>query len=142
KAVAARDINQGCSGRGYGQYQACALVTGGGVQQVLLVAGDTVAQAIHTGDRAVVHVFGAACSGTLVEKDADNEASWCALHCDGAGSEAICGPAGGYRKPLRGEKVEDEGRMGTGKISKRAEDGDRQSIGSLGKAESGKRKTE
>jgi 3-oxoacyl-[acyl-carrier-protein] synthase-3 len=100
KSTAAMDINQGCSGWVYGLYMANCMLTAGGCQRVLMLAGDTVSQSIHPEDRAVLPLFGDACAATVIEKSDSAGRSWFSLHSDGSGHAAISIPAGGYRRPL------------------------------------------
>lgn len=99
KSVAAFDLNQGCSGWVYGLYVAASLIEAGGCRRILLAAGDTVTQAIHPLDRAVVPLFGDAGSATLLERAEEESPSWFSLHSDGTGWKAIHIPAGGARQP-------------------------------------------
>lgn len=100
KSAAAMDINQGCSGWVYGLYTACCMISAGGCQRILLLAGDTVSQSIHPQDRAVLPLFGDACAASIVEASDAAGCSWFSLHSDGKGHQAISIPAGGYRRPL------------------------------------------
>lgn len=100
KSTAAFDINQGCSGWVYGLYVASCLVEAGGCRRVLLLAGDTVTQAINPRDRSAVLLFGDAGSATLVEYTETATESVFSLHSDGRGHGAISIPAGGYRAPV------------------------------------------
>lgn len=101
--VAAMDINQGCSGWVYGLYLAACMVECGGCSRVLLLAGDTVSQSIHPGDRSTLPLFGDACAATMVVRGDSSDPGWFSLHSDGRGRDAICLPAGAYRMPLSGE---------------------------------------
>jgi 3-oxoacyl-[acyl-carrier-protein] synthase-3 len=121
KAAAAFDVNQGCSGWVYGLYLAFLMVEAGGCQRVLLLAGDTVTQSIHPGDRTVVPLFGDAGSATLIERTEAESPAWFSLCSDGQGWEAITIPAGGYRRPRTAE---------TG-LATVAEDGSRRSADDL-----------
>lgn len=100
KSAAAMDINQGCSGWVYGLYMAGCMIAAGGCRRILLLAGDTVSQSIHPQDRAVLPLFGDACSAALIEAADTAGESWFSLHSDGSGHRAISIPAGGYRQPL------------------------------------------
>ncbi len=99
KSAAAFDLNQGCSGWVYGAYVAGGMIEAGGCRRVLLLAGDTITQTIHPRDRALVPLFGDACSATLLER-CEEARPWCFdLHSDGAGHDAIKIPAGAHRMP-------------------------------------------
>lgn len=103
KGAAAFDVNQGCSGWVYGLYLGCLMVEAGGCERVLLVAGDTVTQSLHPGDRTVVPLFGDAGSATLIERTDAASPAWFSLCSDGRGWDAITIPAGGYRQPRTAE---------------------------------------
>jgi len=116
-AVAAFDVNLGCSGFVYGLYLASLMVESGGCQRVLLVVADTVSQLVHPRDRSVAPLFGDAASAALVERTETEKPAWYALHTDGRGAQAIMVPAGGAREPIppaaQAEQTDAEGNVRT-----------------------------
>lgn len=91
------DINLGCSGYVYGLWLAHQLLTGGGCENVLLLAGDTLSKAVRPDDRAVAPLFGDAGSASLLQRCPDSPNSGFLLKSDGSGSDTICIPSGAYR---------------------------------------------
>ena len=111
KACAALDVNLGCSGYVYGLWLAHMMVSSGGCETVLLLAGDTISRIVHPRDRAVAPLFGDAGSATLIERAPAGPNAWFSLHTDGAGCDALMVPAGGFRRPASPEtarETEDE----------------------------------
>ncbi|MGJ8652208.1 MAG: 3-oxoacyl-[acyl-carrier-protein] synthase III C-terminal domain-containing protein [Opitutaceae bacterium] len=109
---AALDVNLGCSGYVYGLWLAHMMVSAGGCERVLLLAGDTISRLAHPKDRAVAPIFGDGGSATLVERSTDAANAWFSLETDGSGFDKLIVPAGGYRNPCSAEtaeEIEDEG---------------------------------
>ncbi|HAV12189.1 MAG TPA: 3-oxoacyl-ACP synthase [Opitutae bacterium] len=112
KDCAALDVNLGCSGYVYGLWLAHMMVSAGGCERVLLLAGDTISRLAHPKDRAVAPIFGDGGSATLVERTAAQSNSWFSVETDGSGFDKLMVPAGGHRTPCSGEtsqEIEDEG---------------------------------
>lgn len=100
---AALDVNLGCSGYVYGLWLAHMMVSVGGCQRVLLLAGDTISRLAHSKDRTVAPIFGDGGSATLVERCAVDSPSWFSLETDGSGYDKLIVPAGGARTPCSAE---------------------------------------
>lgn len=98
KHCAAMDVNLGCSGYVYGLWLAHMMVSAGGCERVLLLAGDTLSRQVNPNDRSVAPLFGDGGSATLIESCGDSEA-WFDLSTDGSGYEKLIVPAGGMRMP-------------------------------------------
>lgn len=117
KSCAALDVNLGCSGYVYGLWLAHMMVSAGGCERVLLLAGDTMSRLVHPKDRSVAPVFGDGGSATLIERSEASEQSWFSLETDGKGFDKLIVPAGGQRLPssteTQAEVVDDEGNVRT-----------------------------
>lgn len=91
------DVGLGCSGYVYGLWLAHQLLTSGGCENVLLLAGDTLSKAVRSDDRAVAPLFGDAGTASLLQRCAGNPSAGFLLKSEGAGSSVISIPGGGYR---------------------------------------------
>jgi len=99
-STVAFDINMGCSGFVVGLYNACALIQGGGLKRILLLAGDTQSKLCHDQDKTVVFLLGDGGSATLVEATGTSEDSIVIeLMTDGSRFNSLFVPAGGFRYP-------------------------------------------
>lgn len=96
---AALDVGLGCSGYVYGLWLAHMMVSHGGCERVLLLAGDTISHLVSPEDRAVAPLFGDGGSATLIERSACAQDAWFSLGTDGKGSGYLIVPAGGSRMP-------------------------------------------
>lgn len=97
---AAMDINLGCSGYVYGLWMVHSLIASGGLERVLLFAGDTISRIVGPRDRSLRPLFGDAASATLLEKAAGEGPAYFELCSDGSGAEALWQPGGAFREPL------------------------------------------
>jgi 3-oxoacyl-[acyl-carrier-protein] synthase-3 len=95
---AAFDVNLGCSGYVYGLWMASSFITGGGMQRVLLLAGDT-STTVSIEDRSVAMLFGDAGTATIVEQTKKEGEYTFVLGTDGRGAQNMIIPAGRCRKP-------------------------------------------
>ena len=95
----AYDINMGCSGYVVGLYNACALLQGGGLKRVLLLAGDTQTKLCHEKDKNVVFILGDGGTATLLEADGSQNEIKIELMTDGSRFKNLYVPAGGFRRP-------------------------------------------
>ncbi|AZE80634.1 3-oxoacyl-ACP synthase III family protein [Pseudomonas synxantha] len=87
KALAAFDLNFGCSGYVYGLFQAAMLIKAGGCRRVLVCTGDVISKLLNPEDRHVRLVFGDAASCTLLESG--DQALGFAFNTDGAGAQYL-----------------------------------------------------
>jgi 3-oxoacyl-[acyl-carrier-protein] synthase III len=99
---AAIDVNLGCAGYVYGLWLA-SLMAAGGVERVLLLAGDTISRVTAPADRSVALLFGDAGTATAVEKSPGAPPIFFELGSDGGGLENLCIPAGAFRQPRTSE---------------------------------------
>ena len=95
----AYDINMGCSGYIVGLYNACALISGGGLRRVLLLAGDTQTKLCHREDKNVVFILADGGTATLLEADSSADPIAIELLTDGSRFKNLYVPAGGFRQP-------------------------------------------
>lgn len=112
KTCAALDVNLGCSGYVYGLWLAHMMVSAGGCERVLLLAGDTISRIVHPKDRAVAPLFGDGGSATLIQRSKAETNAWFSLETDGKGFDKLIVPAGGQRTPSSAAtraEVTDEG---------------------------------
>lgn len=111
------DVNLACSGFVYGLSIAYAYASMQGVNNVLLLVGETMSKTVSQHDKVSTPLFGDAGTATLVSKGDFPEAVF-SLHSDGSGSDVIKMKYGGYRNPscVKGfEPVTDEeGNIRTG----------------------------
>lgn len=105
KGCAALDVNLGCSGYVYGLWLAHMMVSAGGCERVLLLAGDTISRLAHPKDRAVAPIFGDGGSASLIERSDVESQSWFSLETDGTGYDKLIVPAGGARTPHSAESA-------------------------------------
>ncbi|OFV93316.1 MAG: hypothetical protein A3G20_01590 [Acidobacteria bacterium RIFCSPLOWO2_12_FULL_59_11] len=98
-SVVAYDINMGCSGFVVGLYNACALIQGGALKRVLLLAGDTQTKLCYDQDKNVVFILGDGGTATLVEADPGAGEIVIELMTDGSRFQNLYVPAGGFRRP-------------------------------------------
>lgn len=115
KSCAALDVNLGCSGYVYGLWLAHMMVSAGGCERVLLLAGDTISQIVNPKDRALAPLFGDGGSATLVQRSEVEAQAWFSLQTDGKGFDRLIVPAGGQRAPssreTQAEVVDDAGNV-------------------------------
>ena len=99
-STVAFDINMGCSGFVVGLYNACALIQGGGLKRVLLLAGDTQSKLCYEQDKNVVFLLGDAGTATLIEAaETPKDVIVIELMTDGSRFDKLFVPAGGFRRP-------------------------------------------
>ncbi len=97
RSVASFDVNLGCSGYTYGLWLAASLIAGGGVERVLLLAGDTSSKVVDPEHRSTAPIFGDAGTATLVSKR-EGAGRWRFLvGSDGSGNRAIIMPGSASR---------------------------------------------
>lgn len=111
------DVNLACSGFVYGLSIAYAYASMQGVNNVLLLVGETMSKTVSQHDKVSTPLFGDAGTATLVSKG-DFPESVFSLHSDGSGNDVIKMPFGGYRNPScqegLAEQCDDDGNIRTG----------------------------
>lgn len=98
--VGALDINLACSGFGYALGLARSLVESGGARNALIITADTYSKLVHARDRAVRPLFGDGAAATWIGPgDGASFVEDVMWGTRGAGYQAFCVPAGGFRTP-------------------------------------------
>lgn len=97
KQCASFDINLACSGYIYGLSTAFSYASQIGIDNVLLLVGETLSKIISKDDKATSLLFGDAGSATLIGKSKKKTPSYFSLNSDGSGSEVLKILGGGYR---------------------------------------------
>jgi len=100
------DINLGCSGYVYGLYTACSFIQGGGLQNVLLLCGESQTKLADEGDKNVWFIMGDAGSASLISREDKAAAINFSLMTDGSRFDKLIVPYGGYRHPSNDESRE------------------------------------
>lgn len=112
------DINLACSGYVYGLSVAFSMASQCGVENVLLLVGETMSKTVSKHDKVATPLFGDAGTATLISKDKTFAESYFSLNSDGSGSDVIKMPYGGYRNPSSPEgfvpKTDADGNIRTG----------------------------
>lgn len=118
KSVLSFDVNLACSGFVYGLSMAFAYASCEGVNNVLLLVGETMSKTISDRDKVTTPLFGDAGTATLVSKGAGFGRSVFSLNSDGSESDILRVPYGGYRQPSSEEGLreykDEEGNIKTG----------------------------
>lgn len=100
------DVNLACSGFVYGLSMAYAYASTDGIDNVLLLVGETMSKTVSQRDKVATPLFGDAGTATLVSKGDFPEAVF-SLHSDGSRSDVIKMKYGGYRHPSCQEGLEE-----------------------------------
>ncbi len=118
KTTLSFDVNLACSGYVYGLSMAMAYASLQGIDNVLLLVGETMSKTISSKDRVTFPLFGDAGTATLIQKGEIFGESLFSLSSDGSEAGILNMPYGGYRNQssVEGltEKVDDEGNIRTG----------------------------
>ncbi len=107
KECLAFDINLACSGYVYGLSVAYAMASQDGLNNVLLLVGETMSKIVSRYDKVSTPLFGDAGTATLVMKGMGGE-SFFSLHSDGSGAKVMMIPNGGFRNPSSVEGLKEE----------------------------------
>lgn len=108
KTTLAFDINLGCSGFVYGLSMAYAYLQQPGINNVLLLDGETRTRAYSFKDRTTGFIFGDAGVAALISKSGNFGKSYFSLNSDGSRHNLIKIDAGGYRMPSTCDTVKEE----------------------------------
>lgn len=105
KECAAFDINLACSGYIYGLSTAFAYASQDGINNVLLLVGETLSKIISNKDKATSLLFGDGGTATLIGKAKEKDVSYFSLNSDGSGESVLKIKAGGYRYPSNSDTI-------------------------------------
>lgn len=112
------DMNMACSGYLYGLSVAFALASQDGINNVLLLVGETMSKTVSKKDKNTTPLFGDAGTASLITKGKNFGFSFFNLNSDGSGCDILQVPYGGYRNPSCKEGfeeiVDDNGNVLTG----------------------------
>ena len=112
------DMNMACSGYLYGLSVAFALASQDGINNVLLLVGETMSKTVSKQDKNTTPLFGDAGTASLITKGKNFGFSFFNLNSDGSGCDILKVPYGGYRNPSCKEGfeeiVDDNGNVLTG----------------------------
>lgn len=90
------DVNLACSGYVYGLSIAYSFASQAGINNVLLLVGETMSKIVSKYDKVNTPLFGDAGTATLVTKGEYGESVF-SLHSDGSGADVMMIPYGGFR---------------------------------------------
>ena len=111
------DVNLACSGYVYGLNIAYALASQQGINNVLLLDGETMSKIVSKNDKESTALFGDAGTATLISKGEFGDAVF-SLYSDGSGSDVMKVFYGGYRNLSSAEgfkdKTDDKGSIRNG----------------------------
>jgi 3-oxoacyl-[acyl-carrier-protein] synthase III len=93
------DINQGCAAFEVGLIQAFLLLEQEAIHKVVLVNADVLSRKVSKRDRNSNPLIGDGASITIIEKSEKEIEIFCNLKMDGAHSDVLIIPAGGFRMP-------------------------------------------
>lgn len=113
-SVVAYDYNMGCSAYIVGLFNACAMISGGGLERVLLLTGDTQSKLIHPEDKNVALLLADGGSATIVEAADRDRKIEVEIRTDGSRFENLYVPAGGFRRKSDAE---------SGRVTERSDGG-------------------
>lgn len=102
KKCACFDVSLACSGYVYGLSIAYAFASMPGIDNVLLLVGETMSKTVSKYDKVSMPLFGDAGTATLITKGEFGESVF-SLNSDGSGSDVIKMPYGGYRNQSSAE---------------------------------------
>lgn len=106
-AIAAFDINQGCSGYIYGLAIATSMMEVHGIDHGLLITSEAYSKVMVAEDRSTVPIFGDGATATLISRGGAGRVGAFTFGSDGSGADKLIVKGGGSRHP--GMSVENEG---------------------------------
>jgi 3-oxoacyl-[acyl-carrier-protein] synthase III len=106
--AAAYDLLAGCTGFVYALSQAYGQVAAGLSQKVLVVGTEVLSRITNWQDRSTCILFGDGAGAAVVQPIGDGGIAGFELGADGSGGPDLCVPAGGSRRPISPDALEDE----------------------------------
>jgi 3-oxoacyl-[acyl-carrier-protein] synthase-3 len=115
KGTIAFDVNLTCSGYIYGLFLAYSLANVSGINNVLLLVGETLSKITSANDKSTGLLLGDGGSATLINKNNKYGESFFSLNTDGESYESVIIPGGGFRnmssKETLTEKTDEGGNV-------------------------------
>lgn len=107
KKAAAMDLNAGCTGFIYGMTTGASFIQAGIYKRILVIGGETLSRIVDWEDRSTCVLFGDGAGACILER-CENGYGILAqdLGSDGADGQALIMPAGGSRKPVTKEVID------------------------------------
>jgi len=108
KSTIAFDVNLTCSGFIYGLFLAYSLANLNGINNVLLLVGETLSKITSVKDKSTGLLLGDAGSATLITKSEKYGKSFFSLNTDGSNYKSVIVPGGGCRNMSSAETLKDK----------------------------------
>lgn len=108
KDAAAYDLLAGCTGFVYALSQAYGAVATGLSRRALVVGAEVLSKITNWEDRSTCILFGDGAGAAVVQPIAEGGIVGFELGADGSGGPDLCVPAGGSRRPVSSEVLEEE----------------------------------
>jgi 3-oxoacyl-[acyl-carrier-protein] synthase III len=108
KQAAAYDLLAGCTGFVYALSQAYGQVATGLSQKALIVGTEVLSRITNWQDRSTCILFGDGAGAAVVQPIGDGGIAGFELGADGSGGPDLCVPAGGSRRPISPDTLEEE----------------------------------
>ena len=108
KNAAAYDLLAGCTGFVYALSQAYGAVAAGLSKKALVIGAEVLSKITNWEDRSTCILFGDGAGATVVQPIRDGGIVGFELGADGSGGPDLCVPAGGSRRPVSSETLEEE----------------------------------
>ena len=108
RKAAAYDLLAGCTGFVYALSQAYGQVATGLSKRALVVGAEVLSKITNWHDRSTCILFGDGAGAAVVRPVAGGGIAGFELGADGSGGPDLCVPAGGSRRPMSAEAIEEE----------------------------------
>ncbi|HXV33188.1 MAG TPA: beta-ketoacyl-ACP synthase III [Gaiellaceae bacterium] len=108
RQAAAYDLLAGCTGFVYAVSQAYGQVAAGLSKRALVVGAEVLSKITNWHDRSTCILFGDGAGAAVVQPVGDGGIAGFELGADGSGGPDLCVPAGGSRRPMSTDAIEDE----------------------------------
>ncbi len=99
------DLHQGCAGYVYGLAALAGVMSAAGIENGLLLVGDTITRCLSPKDRSTLPIFSDAGSATLLKRAGDGDVMSFNLGSDGKGANVIQIKGGGARLPFAADSL-------------------------------------